>query len=94
MNRHTIFIVTLCNKLNHALCTLSPCLIELMDEVEALHRAQGGHGYIEGTINTRVGNSHLTAVEFPGYVRNADKALSKFGGPKAVADMGDNGFLK
>ncbi|KAF5837849.1 hypothetical protein DUNSADRAFT_3812 [Dunaliella salina] len=45
-------------------------------------------------IKTSIGHSTFTAVEFPGYVRNAQKALSMLGGAPAVAALGENGFLR
>jgi len=41
-----------------------------------------------------IGPSTFTAVEFPGYVRNTEKALSTFGGASAVSGLGENGFLR
>mmetsp|Transcript_21559 Transcript_21559/g.56203 ORF Transcript_21559/g.56203 Transcript_21559/m.56203 type:complete len:483 (-) Transcript_21559:454-1902(-) len=45
-------------------------------------------------IRANIGQSMFTAVEFPGYVRNTQKALSMIGGTPAVAALGENGFLR
>eukprot|EP00983_Pelagomonas_calceolata_P111048 1159741-Pelagomonas_calceolata.AAC.13 len=42
-------------------------------------------------IRANIGQSMFTAVEFPGYVRNTQKALSMIGGTPAVAALGENG---